>query len=155
MRLMRLLRRLLVLGCTVLHFAVEKQCRWREEHQAILLDSSALARSIFRLRVSNNAGQPRIGAGESGRLHALRLERALGDAAALRLTGDQPCAGDNPHIAGERMLAAGRNFRAALHVTASAGHDEVCAALVKVGGEGGAEGEKGGYEELALRDCDS
>ena len=83
------------------------------------------------------------------------LERALGDAAALRLTGDQPCTRDNPHIAGKRMLAAGCNFRAALQVAAAAGHDEVRATLVKVGGEGGAEGEQGGYEELALRDCDT
>jgi hypothetical protein len=53
------------------------------------------------------------------------------------------------------MLAAGCNFRAALQVAAAAGHDEVRATLVKVGGEGGAEGEQGGYEELALRDCDT
>ena len=73
----------------------------------------------------------------------------LGSLETLRIAG-------NPlSLLPPALLAAGCNFRAALQVAAAAGHDEVRATLVKVGGEGGAEGEQGGYEELALRDCDT
>ena len=76
--------------------------------------------------------------------------------AALRLTGRQPRARDDPHVAAEGIFAAGNNFGTAGDAAAAAaGHNDVRASFFQIRGEGSAEGLEGGNEERTLGDCDA
>ena len=83
---------------------------------------------------------------------------ALGDTAALCLTGSQPRARDNPDIMTERMLLARCDFGAASNIASTGtgtGYNEVRAPFIQIGREGGAEREERRHEELALGDGDA
>ena len=113
-------------------------------------------RSNDWLQLPHNACKPFFCISKSWRRHPRQQELELRDAAALRLTGGQPRAGDDPHIAAEGLLAARDNFGTAGDAAAaSAGHDEVCAYFLQIGRESGAEGREGGNEQLALGKCDA
>ena len=112
---------------------------------------------MFWLHVPRNVAQPRVGAAVRGRLHPQRQELALRHAAALRLARRQPRVCHDPDVLTQGLLVARYDFRTVREIAgaAAAGHDEVRAPFVEIGGESGAQGREGRNEEFALGDGDS